>query len=273
MRYGIYIDFDNLIGGFKANLHVKREEELIPFQRRFIPVLLKKFLQALGLPNSNQPPRFKKVFAEYHNLPFKNLLRPQPFVFLNNIGITPINPFVIGSGGKNKNKNASDISLTLEVVNDVILKNIPIDAIVLFSGDIDFYPLISWIREHTEKNVYLISFSDRLKKNYIDIFRHLIGWEYIIPAERFLISSIKASLNPVVLKSELGTEVFNSLLEDMDQGKDWLQEVITKLGEKKTIMSDQPIRERFSLDLEDLYRSLNMLINTYKESRNIRGSS
>jgi len=236
MNYGVYIDFDNLIGGLIASLGIKGNTNLSPLKRTLFPIILKKFLQNLRILGNTKAireskPLFKKVFSEYHNLPLKNLLLPEPPVFLNNIGITPINPFVVSSG--TKNKNASDISLTLEVVNDLVLKRIPLDAVVLFSGDIDFYPLISWIREHTGKDVFLISFSDRLKRAYIDIFRHLIGIENIIYAEYFLLEVLKVVSDYRFLESELKRVDLRRVLSSVDELKEWFEDVLNHLGKRK----------------------------------------
>ena len=240
MNLGVYIDFDNLIGGFKANLGINEEKELNEFQKILIPIILKNFLQTIKIGDSvtnifreryKGNILFKKVFAEYHNIPLKNLLKPEPFVFLYNLGLTPINPFVVGSG--TKNKNASDISLTLEVVNDLIIKQNPIDGVVIFSGDIDFYPLISWIREHTAKEVYLISFSDRLNRTYLRIFNHLSDIYHIMFAEIFLLFAIKEVVNPNSLRNELSNNNLILLAKYKTELIKWLGEITSKLADKK----------------------------------------
>jgi len=126
-----------------------------------------------------------------------------------------------------------DISLTLEVVNDLVLKRIPLDAVVLFSGDIDFYPLISWMREHTGKDVFLISFLDGLKKAYIDIFSHLIGTENIIYAEYYLLKVLKEVSDYGFLESELKQTDFQRVLSSVDELKEWFEDVLNHLGKRK----------------------------------------
>jgi len=235
MNLGVYIDFDNLIGGFKANLGINEKDGLKDFQKILIPILLRIFLQKIGIPEKIPPEGrkqilFKKIFAEYHNIPLKNLLKPEPFVFLNNIGLKPINPYIISS--RAKNKNASDISLTLEVVNDLIIKKNPIDGVVIFSGDIDFYPLISWIREHTAKEVYIISFSERLNRLYFEIFKHLIDYKHIIFAEIFIITSMLDLIHNDVKKLNLKDKEIEILINQRENVKDWIHQTIEKLASK-----------------------------------------
>lgn len=73
------------------------------------------------------------------------------------------------SSGKRKNKNTSDIALTLEVVNDLIIKTISVVPVVISYGDINFYPLIAWIREHTDKGIFTF-FQKELVKFTVESF-------------------------------------------------------------------------------------------------------
>jgi hypothetical protein len=261
MQYGLYLDFDNLVGGFEANLYIKGKV-YTPFQRKFIPLLLKKFLQSLQI--NDKYPRFKKAFGEYHNLPFKELLnsvKKNYFVFLNDIGITPLNPFVVSSS--KKNKNAADICLTLEVVNDLILKNIPLDAIVIFSGDIDFYPLISWVLAHTNKKIFLISFTDRLNKKYYNIFSHLIGLEYLIPAEFYLVTALDKSFHEILDNKDSYHDIVN--LFNTSEAN-WLDNVIIKFN-KFSIPYNKELNKIFEENLNKLKLSYEQFKNSFlKES-------
>ena len=258
MKYGVYIDFDNIIGGFKASLGIE-DNNIHSFQKILFPVVLKKFLQNIRIVKlENGNILFKKAFAEFHNLPIKkDLLRTEPQIFLNNIGIKPINPFVVRSGSKGKKKNAADISLTLEVINDLILKKNPLDAVVLCSGDIDFYPLISWIKEHTGKSIYLISFADDINGIYFDIFAHLENLENILYAEYFLFEALKEVTDLNFLKQNIKEEdlldicknfeyLANTILNIIDRLK------IDRLKEKKSLpLYEVQLYYLFKTDLEN----------------------
>lgn len=168
-RYCIYLDFDNIYGGCLDYLGIKATEPISPLQRAVFSRVLECFLSKIpSLLLHYRECVFMKAFAEYENLPNSKVFRPGIQIFLHNIGIRPISPFV--SSGKRKNKNASDIALTLEVVNDLIIKGIPVNSVVICSGDIDFYPLIAWIREHTNKDIYIMSFSKRTSQVYGRVF-------------------------------------------------------------------------------------------------------
>jgi len=167
-RYCVYLDFDNIYGGCLDYLGIKAKEPISPLQGIIFSQVLECFLSKIPSLLPCGECAFIKAFAEYENLPHSKVFKPGIQIFLHNIGIKPISPFV--SSGKRKNKNASDIALTLEVVNDLIIKGIPVDSVIICSGDIDFYPLISWIREHTNKHVYIMSLSKRTSQVYNRVF-------------------------------------------------------------------------------------------------------
>lgn len=184
---GLYIDFDNLYGAFLAHsaTESRKDSKLTNLQKRLLPVLLEQFLKNVKTSiEYTFDLLYSKAFADYDKLPHKNFLNINVPVLLHNIGIKPYNPFI--STGKHKNKNAADISLTLTVVEDLIIKRLDVKSVILFTGDIDFYPLISWLRENSGKRIYIMSFEDRLNSNY----RKLMG-EYIILVDEIFLNSVK----------------------------------------------------------------------------------
>lgn len=168
-KVGIYIDFDNLYSGILATLKIeaiakeisKQEESNLKEVIKIIPEILHNSFDKEGYNIS-----YIKSFAEYENIPHSRIYKPSIQTFLYNIGIKPINPFIHYNKKSGKTKNASDIALSLEIVTDLQIKNIPIDAVCILTGDIDLYPLVYWIKEHTNKKIYILSFNGKLNKTY-----------------------------------------------------------------------------------------------------------
>ena len=106
-----------------------------------------------------------KVFAEYENLPLNNRFQPSVQAFLHNIGAVPVNPFIAFSK-KKKNRNSADLALALTVIEDIIVKDIPAEEIIICTCDIDLYPLLLWLKEHAGRKVYLGGFVKRTSKIY-----------------------------------------------------------------------------------------------------------
>ncbi len=220
-RYCIYLDFDNIYGGCLDYLGIKAKEPISPLQGVMFSQVLECFLSKIPSLLPRGECAFIKAFAEYENLPHSKAFKPGIQIFLHNIGIKPISPFV--SSGKRKNKNASDIALTLEVVNDLIIKGIPVDSVIICSGDIDFYPLISWIREHTNKNIYIMSFSKRTSRVYNKVF-DFSDSERLIWLDDLLTSCFKN-----ILEERVG----NLKGYSSDKGLEWFKEKVWNLIPEK----------------------------------------
>ena len=221
-RFCLYLDFDNIYGGCLDYLGIRTDESISPLQFEVFSRSLECFLRRLSLSFPGECAVIK-AFAEYENLPHIKVFNPGIQIFLHNIGIKPINPFVSSGKKKKKNKNASDIALTLEVVNDLIVKRIPTDSVVICSGDIDFYPLISWIREHTDKNVYIMSFSKRTNKLYTKVF-DFSQMDKIINIDNLLMECLTQVLDQ--LSSEYSKYSYDRKFE-------WLKEKVKNLLPQK----------------------------------------
>ncbi len=177
MKTAIYVDFDNIYGGILDKLGIPADQKLqrkvTNFQIHFLKEVFSKFFRQLKetlimvepTHKSNHNPLCIKVFAEYENLPLSTRFSPSMPIFLYNIGVVPVNPF-IASSKKKKNRNAADVSLVLTAIEDLIVKLIPADAVIICTCDIDLYPLILWLREHTGKEIILGGFPDRTSRLY-----------------------------------------------------------------------------------------------------------
>jgi len=204
LDYAVFIDLDNVYRGLIDNLDLKinpqsKEEKPTKFQLLILKEMLRCVLKSLSY-TEKEKARYIKAFAEYDNLPFQNIFQTNVPAFLYNLGIKPINPFTAYSnkGRKKKNTNASDVALTLEVVSDILVKNVPIKLIIIVSGDIDFYPLVSWIKEYTNKEVLILSFKNRLNpiyKELIDFHTHLANNNEILT---YLDKSLRYCLENIV---------------------------------------------------------------------------
>ncbi len=201
--------------------------------------------------------KYIKAFAEYENLPHKDRFNPNIPSFLYNLGVKPVNPFVAYSRNSGKeNKNASDIALSLEVVSDILIKKNPIDLIIIASGDIDLYPLVSWIREYTDKEIFIASFENRLNNIYKQVLDFFaieknkfitstgnIWEEEIFKYLIFLEKTVKLCFKDIVLSI-----IRNNIKLGLDEKSlRWLQSNINKLilsrkirlyGKEKDILSE-----------------------------------
>ena len=165
-RTAIYVDFDNIYGGILDKLGIpakpKTSKDVTPFQITFLKEVLKEFFREF---KKEYFPLCIKVFAEYENLPLSSRFSPSMTVFLHNIGVIPVNPFVAYSK-KKENRNAADVALTLSAIEDLLIKEIPAETVIVCTHDIDLYPLILWLIEHTGKEILLASFPERTNKLY-----------------------------------------------------------------------------------------------------------
>ena len=178
---GVYLDFDNLWGSLLGELGINIEERikekkygLLPVEIETVKELLTTYLPYFlyfGLEENFTSPngkikghvRYIKAFAVFSKLPFANQIGEIQNM-LHNVGIEPFPSFTARNV-----KDASDRALILEVVEDVFFNQLPVDVVVIGSGDIDFYPLISFFYEHSDKNLYLLSFENSLNSLYREI--------------------------------------------------------------------------------------------------------
>ena len=184
-RTAIYVDFDNIYSAILGKLGISTDHKKVTtFQLELFKEVLKNFFRELKrnlyfiqsplssfsyfeeeIEKESHYCLCLKVFAEYEMLPLHNLFSPSVQIFLHNAGVTPLNPFIAFSKNK-ENRNAADLALTLSVIEDVVVKRIPAEAIIICTCDIDLYPLFVWLREHTGKKVYLGGFSKRTSNIY-----------------------------------------------------------------------------------------------------------
>ena len=180
---GIYLDLDNIWGGLLRELGINVEERkkkligLLPAERDLLKEILTKILPAVlyvgiseeyheyerGNIVANAEVRFIKAFAVFSKLPFINQI-DEIQTLLHNVGIEPFPSFIAKD-----TKDASDRALILEIVEDIFFNQLPIDVVILGSGDIDFYPLVSFFYEHSDKGLYLLSFRNSLSNIYLQI--------------------------------------------------------------------------------------------------------
>jgi len=181
INIGVYLDFDNIWGGLLRELGIDPDER----RRKGIGLLseeislLKKILNEI-LPlafyegiarrftsvshrNYSAQVRYVKAFAVFSKLPFGDQIGDIQTI-LHNSGIEPFPSFIAKD-----TKDASDRSLILEIVEDIFFNHLPIDIVVIGSGDVDFYPLVSFFYEHSDKSLYILSFENSKSSLYEEI--------------------------------------------------------------------------------------------------------
>ena len=169
---GVYLDFDNIWGGLLRELRIDVEDR----RKKGISLLpaevdaLKKLLDMLSLfiyeglsKFFRSQVRYVKAFAVFSKLPFVTQIG-EIQTLLHNSGIEPFTSFIAKDI-----KDASDRALILEVVEDIFFNQLPVDIIAIGSGDIDFYPLVSFFYEHSDKDLYILSFKNSLSRTYYEI--------------------------------------------------------------------------------------------------------
>lgn len=163
---GVYLDWDNIWGGILHYFSIKVDPQhpiiLTSNQKNQIEEFINVFSSKLHETQSDV--RYIKAFADFDRLPYANTFSPSITNILHNAEIEPFPSFV--RAGKFALKDASDRSLMLEVVEDVFFAKKIINCVIIASGDVDFYPLITFIREHSEKKICLLSFSKSLNSFY-----------------------------------------------------------------------------------------------------------
>ncbi len=117
---------------------------------------------------------------------------------IQEVGTTVYNPFIPKSK-KGKGKNAADVALVLSAIEDLLIKKIPVDAVVIATCDIDLYPAIRWLKEHINLPIILASFKERINNTYLEAlnpneiwFLNATHYNYTIKAlERGILNYLK----------------------------------------------------------------------------------
>jgi len=235
LKTAVYVDFDNIYGGILDKLGIpanpNASKHVTSFQQAFLKEVLSRFFrkvkEILALKEGydiyfqSHNPLCIKVFAEYENLPLSKKFSPSMTAFLHNAGVIPINPFVAYSK-KKENRNAADIALVLTAIEDLLIKKIPAETVVVCTCDIDLYPLILWLKEHTGKEILLAGFSGRTNRLYDSV---LVGKR--VSLDWYLRKSV---WDTVLMLSDW--EEFQSWISDVGIVKEEDVEFVFKLKEK-----------------------------------------
>jgi len=195
IKIGVYVDFDNVWGGILRAFGIDPEERQKKYGQKGITTLEREYLKRtveVLFPKlffksiaehyyftkgsvyddilkievekaTRGEVRYVKAFSTFSKLPFHSEIGNIP-AMLHKYGIEPFNSFL----AKNE-KDASDRTLILEVIEDIFFNKLPIDHVVIIGGDIDFYPLFSFFYEHSEKNIYIASFKNSISNYYFQI--------------------------------------------------------------------------------------------------------
>ena len=174
-KIAIYLDFDNIYGGILQRLNINPkyfndisfDNELENSFKNLIMDFASKFYESIKSNYEHHIVCFIKAFADFDKIPFAKNFNPSLQTILNNTGITPGNYFVAMG---HHFKDAADRALMFEVFEDIFLKKTEIDRVVIGTGDVDFYPLLIFLREHSKLYIDILSFSDRLHKLYKNSF-------------------------------------------------------------------------------------------------------
>jgi len=190
INIGVYLDFDNIWGGLLRELGIDPDER----RKRGISLLSEEILLLKRIMNEILPlifyegishrftstsyiprgryfeeirkfgqVRYVKAFAVFSKLPFGDQVGDIQTI-LHNSGIEPFPSFIAKD-----TKDASDRSLILEVIEDIFFNRLPIDVVIIGSGDVDFYPLVSFFYEHSDKSLYILSFRNSKSSLYREI--------------------------------------------------------------------------------------------------------
>jgi hypothetical protein len=256
LKTAIYVDFDNIYGGILDKLGIpaspNASRQVTAFQVAFLKEVLVRFFRKLkeslafvgeySVNTSSHNPLCIKVFAEYENLPLSQRFSPSMTAFLHNAGVVPINPFVAYSK-KKENRNAADVALVLTAIEDLLVKRIPAETVVICTCDIDLYPLILWLKEHTGKEILLAGFSDRTNRLYDSV---LVGKR--VSLDWYLTESVIDAV---------------SILRNAEKFRSWISEVsrltetdigfILRLKEKLNL-------NEWGLGFEDVARNLAVVV-------------
>ena len=193
-KIAVYVDLDNVYSGVLDKLGIKRDDKLSVFKKELLRRTLARFVflmeRKLFLTLSFENPQVEaeegyvclsfKTFAVYEKLPHASEVFGASFQsFLHGLGAIPVNPFVdfskrSSSARREKRKNASDIALILEAIDDIVVRKIPVNSIMVCTGDSDLYPLVSWLKQCTGKEIIIAGFSGRVNRIYEHTHQQLI---------------------------------------------------------------------------------------------------
>jgi hypothetical protein len=263
LKTAIYVDFDNIYGGILDKLGIpaspNASRRITTFQIELLKEVVVRFFRKLkeslafvgedGINTSLHNPLCIKVFAEYENLPLSQRFFPSMTVFLHNAGVVPINPFVAYSK-KKENRNAADVALVLTAIEDLLVKRIPAETVVICTCDIDLYPLILWLKEHTGKEILLASFSDRTNKLYDSVLvgkRVSLDW-YLTESVKDAITSFKSWVSKVSELTEADIGFIRKLEEKLNLGFGSIEKDLVKTIEKRK-QKDVDMCEKFKKKL------------------------
>ncbi len=164
MRYALYLDWENLwITHIKVcfpRLHVSELNLPRPIathqERQLLAELPDLMMRALR-DKLDSVPRFSKAFAVWESLNYCDDLPSR----LRQWNINPIQSLgkVYYKSGKRSVKESSDRALIIKVIEDVMLRpHARPEAVVIATGDFGFVPLIEFLMEHTDIDVYILSY-------------------------------------------------------------------------------------------------------------------
>ncbi len=180
-----------------------------------------------------------KVFAEYENLPHAQRFSPGLPTQLHQVGATPFTPF-IPHKKKKKARNSADLALALSAIEDLTIKKIPADRVVIATCDIDLYPLIVWLKEHTGLPIILATFRERVNSIYLSTLRNNEILYFDFQIEKAIKNSIHYLLNDKLetVKQIIKSEDLNYLKRFHDSKNPYdsilykweLDEFLEKLG-------------------------------------------
>jgi len=139
-----------------------------------------------------------KVFAEYENLPHAQRFSPSLPTQLHQVGATPFTPF-IPYKKKKKARNSADLALALSAIEDLTIKKIPADGVVIATCDIDLYPLIIWLKEHTGLPIILATFEKRVNS----IYRSILRENEIFPLDLKIKRAVRISIQNFAVNNKL----------------------------------------------------------------------
>lgn len=170
-RCGVYLDWDNIWGGILDLLGIivakdeSKRTSLSKPQKAKIEEFIRKFASDIcDSPLIADETRYIKAFADFDRVPHAKEFTPSLTDQLHNCGIEPLISFVRARG--QKIKDASDRSLILEIIEDVFFSKKQINTIIIASGDVDFYPLLAFVREHSDKRICILTFKNRVSHFY-----------------------------------------------------------------------------------------------------------
>jgi len=163
IKTGIYIDFGIAYERILKKLNISFDpDQVTDFQLEFLKRIIERFFgklcRVLMFSENDRTllhtPVCLKAITTYEKLPLSEKFHPNFKVFLYSIGVTPVNSYspLLGSG------EGSSSVFILTVIEDLLVKKIPVDSVVISTSNTELLPLITWLREHTGKEIVHASF-------------------------------------------------------------------------------------------------------------------